>query len=449
MTRDTIVLAVTAFAMKSDERKALEAGCDGYITKPIDTRTFPALIRQYLNRSSETSEGGVQPPSRETTNTELCLGDMRRQFAAEGVDQSERLVNQFGAAFDREKALITAHRWAGAAGSIGYPEITRIARDLEAVLQKNGSGSMERTRQLLMRLAGLFAEALKSDQLPSPAPTPGEEAPSKEADSIGVPLGLLSASQEAGCPAVLATLAGKRFALSGFPPAEVVRLAKAIEACQAFSRDLGTLLDAEAVRPFDAVILNVVSLANIPQLNKPVLMIGQREVLLQQPVHNAAQDFLFAPWTTDELILRSYFAIYRAAQGRAAQPATSAAGRRRVVIADDDSTIRALVEAAVGNAGLECRAASDGGAALELIRSWQPDLAVLDVNMPNRSGYEVLSSLRNDPLTREIRVILLTARQQETDVIRGFGLGADDYVIKPFSPMELIARLKRLLGKNV
>jgi DNA-binding response OmpR family regulator len=120
-----------------------------------------------------------------------------------------------------------------------------------------------------------------------------------------------------------------------------------------------------------------------------------------------------------------------------------------VVVADDDSTIRALVEAALESSGLECRVASDGGTALELIRSWQPDLAVLDVNMPNRSGYEVLSCLRNDPLTRDIRVILLTARQQETDVIRGFGLGADDYVIKPFSPMELIARLKRLLGKSV
>ena len=117
-------------------------------------------------------------------------------------------------------------------------------------------------------------------------------------------------------------------------------------------------------------------------------------------------------------------------------------------VADDDSTIRALVEAAVGNAGFECRVATDGAAALEMIRSWHPDMAVLDVNMPNRSGFEVLSALRNDPLTREIRVILLTARQQETDIIRGFGLGADDYVIKPFSPMELVARMKRLLGKN-
>jgi CheY-like chemotaxis protein len=178
-------------------------------------------------------------------------------------------------------------------------------------------------------------------------------------------------------------------------------------------------------------------------------MIGLREVLRQQPAHGSAQDFLFSPWIAEDLVLRAYFAVSQTSGGRPTQTARAAGGKRRVVVADDDSTIRALVEAAVANAGLECRVASDGGAALELIRNWQPDLAVLDVNMPNQSGFEVLASVRNDPLTRDIRVMLLTARQQEADVVRGFGLGADDYVIKPFSPMELIARLKRLLGKNV
>ena len=448
LTRDTIVLAVTAFAMKSDERRALEAGCDGYITKPIDTRTFPTLIRQYLNRGKEASQGALPAYSTQETDKGLCLPDLRHRFAAEGVEQSERLVRQLGVTFDHQNALVTAHQWAGAAGSIGYPEITQAARELETVLQQNGSGSMESTRELLMRLARLFTEALNSDPKPTAPQSTGEEEPAAVAGSVSVPLGLLSARQEVASPAVLATLAGKRFALAGFPPAEAARLAKALEACQAFSRALGTLPDLEAVRPFDGVILNVASQVNIPKWNKPVLMIGRREVLLKLPVQDAAHDFLFEPWTTDEFILRSYLTISRGAPGRAAQPVASAGGKRRVVVADDDSTIRALVEAAVGNAGLECRVASDGGAALELIRSWQPDLAVLDVNMPNRSGYEVLSSLRNDPLLREIRVILLTARQQETDVIRGFGLGADDYVIKPFSPMELIARLKRLLGKN-
>ena len=117
-------------------------------------------------------------------------------------------------------------------------------------------------------------------------------------------------------------------------------------------------------------------------------------------------------------------------------------------MADEESTIRALVQATVENSSFECRVSGDGGEALELLRNWQPDLAVLDVNMPNKNGFDVLSSVRNDPVTRDIRVILLTARLQETDVMRGFGLGADDYVIKPFSPMELIARVKRMLGKT-
>ena len=197
------------------------------------------------------------------------------------------------------------------------------------------------------------------------------------------------------------------------------------------------------------IVLNVTAaVETIPQWDKPVLLVGSRDLLLRLPPHNSAEDFLFSPWTGEEVVLRCYFAISRAAQAPPSRVVRKAAEKGRVLVADDDSTIRALVEATVQNSGLECRVATTGGEALELIRSWQPDLAVLDVNMPNRNGFEVLSELRNNPLTRDTRVILLTARQQETDVIRGFGLGADDYVIKPFSPMELIARLKRLLGKQ-
>ena len=115
---------------------------------------------------------------------------------------------------------------------------------------------------------------------------------------------------------------------------------------------------------------------------------------------------------------------------------------------EEDSTTRALVEATFQNSGFECRVASEAGEVLAMIRDWRPDAVVLDVSTPNLNGFQVLSSLRNEPSTSATRVILLTAAQPETDVIRGFGLGADDYVIKPFSPMELIARLKRLLGNQ-
>ena len=87
--------------------------------------------------------------------------------------------------------------------------------------------------------------------------------------------------------------------------------------------------------------------------------------------------------------------------------------------------------------------AADGPKALEAARRLRPHAAVLDVNMPGMDGYEVLAAIRAENIPA--RVMLLTARQQESDVIRGFTLGADDYVVKPFSPMELVARIKRLV----
>jgi DNA-binding response OmpR family regulator len=78
-----------------------------------------------------------------------------------------------------------------------------------------------------------------------------------------------------------------------------------------------------------------------------------------------------------------------------------------------------------------------------MLREDQLHAVVLDVNMPGLDGFEVLAAVRREAIP--VRVILLTARQTESDIIRGFSLGADDYIIKPFNPMELVARLKRLL----
>jgi two-component system cell cycle response regulator DivK len=433
-TRDTIVVALTAFAMQGDEQRAIDAGCDGYITKPIDTRTFPALIRRFLDSTGDTGGARNGADSPEVTD-ERPFRDLRQGFLTEAIQENARLISTLSGEFDVAEALLAAHRWVGAGGSIGYPEISQNARELESVLQRNGPPSLTRTRELLARQAKLLADAMGRQMSENVSPEPESHSVSGDIPS----------------PILLSALAGKRFALAGFPAPEASRLAGTFERYQAFSRDLdsATLQGSESVQPFDMIVLNVTAgMKTMPQLNKPVLLIGARDLLLRLPAHNSGEDFLFSPWTGEEVVLRCYFAISRAAQSPL-QVVRKASEKGRVLIADDDSTIRALVEATVQNSGFECRVATNGGEALELIRSWRPDLAVLDVNMPSRNGFEVLSQLRNDPLTRDTRVILLTARQQETDVIRGFGLGADDYVIKPFSPMELIARLKRLLGKQM
>ena len=95
---------------------------------------------------------------------------------------------------------------------------------------------------------------------------------------------------------------------------------------------------------------------------------------------------------------------------------------------------------------MTCRSAENGLDALKIIRSEQPAAALLDVNMPGMSGFEVLAAIRAENLP--VRVMLLTAREQEEDILRGFRLGADDYLTKPFNPFELVARLKRFLQEE-
>ncbi|HET6954406.1 MAG TPA: response regulator [Acidimicrobiales bacterium] len=117
-----------------------------------------------------------------------------------------------------------------------------------------------------------------------------------------------------------------------------------------------------------------------------------------------------------------------------------------VLVADDDEDVLALVVRRLERDGYEVLTARDGAEALRLAQEQLPDLAVLDVMMPQLNGYEVTEHLRQDPATARIPIILLTARVQEHDVSRGFQAGADDYIKKPFSPQELRARVQAALA---
>ena len=118
---------------------------------------------------------------------------------------------------------------------------------------------------------------------------------------------------------------------------------------------------------------------------------------------------------------------------------------RVVVVADDDLTISALVAATLRSHGIRCHLARHGREALEMTRQLQPSALVLDINMPQMDGFEVLTTIKEDPTTAGTPIVLLSARKQEADVLRGFGLGAQDYVVKPFNPFELLVRLKRVM----
>lgn len=119
----------------------------------------------------------------------------------------------------------------------------------------------------------------------------------------------------------------------------------------------------------------------------------------------------------------------------------------RVLVVDDEADIVALIAYQLVKSGYRVSTAATGPDALNAARQERPALIVLDLMLPGMSGYDVLEQLRAQPATRDIAVLLVSARREEQDRIRGLSLGADDYITKPFSPQELVLRVGAILRR--
>lgn len=119
-----------------------------------------------------------------------------------------------------------------------------------------------------------------------------------------------------------------------------------------------------------------------------------------------------------------------------------------ILIVEDEEAIRKLLKLCLSEAGYAVRMAKDGEEAMEAVRCHLPDLVILDWMLPEIDGMDVLQSLRKNASSRDIPVIMLTARAGERDRVQGLDYGADDYISKPFSPKELVARVRALLRRS-
>lgn len=120
----------------------------------------------------------------------------------------------------------------------------------------------------------------------------------------------------------------------------------------------------------------------------------------------------------------------------------------RVVVADDDRVVRRIVSVKLSGLGCEIEEAEDGQEALELLEEEAPDLLITDSLMPRVNGMQLVRSVRDDERFSGLPVIMLTSRQGERDIIEGLEAGLDDYVVKPFSPDELAARVRTVLWRS-
>jgi len=119
----------------------------------------------------------------------------------------------------------------------------------------------------------------------------------------------------------------------------------------------------------------------------------------------------------------------------------------RVLVVDDEIYIVHILDFSLGMEGYEVLTALDGEQALEKARNERPDLIVLDIMMPKLDGYETCKALKSDAATKDIPVILLSAKGRNVDQKVGFEVGADDYITKPFSPRKLVERINSILGQ--
>lgn len=120
---------------------------------------------------------------------------------------------------------------------------------------------------------------------------------------------------------------------------------------------------------------------------------------------------------------------------------------KKILVVDDEKDLLDLVRRILARGGFEVITASDGKEGLAKVYSEAPDLMILDINMPGMNGWKVCRKIRGDPLYKHLPIIMLTVRRTKKDQLKGLDLGSDEYITKPFSPKELIARVKTVLQR--
>jgi len=255
-------------------------------------------------------------------------------------------------------------------------------------------------------------------------------------------------------------LKGKRFGLLGFDAEETQMLRSAIDFASAKLHSIAEdprHPSLSTLAPFDACVMNLTSeLAKVPEGavdllaigRKPTVIIGERDEVLGHAFSLAgvAHEFIIRPWTREDFFLRAFMVLRNTPGNIAEQPGRAAArSEPTIIVADDDRTTIMMVQSILRTWKINCLVAHNGKDAIELTKKIRPDALLLDVSMPDMDGFQVLAALRSDPAMRATPIVMLTAAQSESEIVRGFELGADDYITKPFRAHEMLARLKRLV----
>jgi DNA-binding response OmpR family regulator/HPt (histidine-containing phosphotransfer) domain-containing protein len=314
-----------------------------------------------------------------------------------------------------------AHKLAGSGTTYGFPLITRTARALEDALHTD-PGTAAALAPLAESLLHACAQALLLIERDSIDPAPHAEL----AVTASKPV-ILAVDDDPVIRETITALFGRDFTvLTAADGSDGLRLVR--------ERVPRLVLVDETMPNMSGLDLVKALRAEKGHEDIPVIMITShtRPQDVVRALAAGVTDYIAKPFRPEELVTKVRELLRRAG--------------KTVLIADDDPAIRDLLAYKFRLAGLRVLTASDGEEALRVAREYRPHLAILDRMMPGLDGVAVLRTLRDEPDTRDMPVIFLTAMRQEKDILEGFRIGVSDYVIKPFMPEEVLARGMRLLG---
>jgi CheY-like chemotaxis protein len=295
LTRDIVVVALTACAMKEDERKAIAAGCNGFITKPIDTHALGSCIRGHLDCRQAEPESRSWPVLAALPFSDLDLEGLRRRFFEDGILQSRQLLECVDGMFDASKTGALLHQWVGTAAVLGYPMISEEAQRM-AELVGSGRPVMARLREGFTDLAFAFSghrEALNSS-LPQWI---GDVLSGKEVALVGFAL----PQGQRLCGALEHARARPGLWESARPPAP----GKVLSTSALVFHVRAETMDDWCIRPGPSPF------SNIPL----ILAGGRQDILAVDPsVQARASEFLIDGWEPEEALMRLAFVLSRPAR---------------------------------------------------------------------------------------------------------------------------------------
>lgn len=244
---------------------------------------------------------------------------------------------------------------------------------------------------------------------------------------------------------------GRRIVLAGFDSEPALRFKELFEAVGAFCRTVPTAAFEVEARACDVIFVWLRTADNPPRTagstTTPVIAVLSTAAVRHRVswIKTTAVDCMFYPCTPKEILTRTAIALDRKPGHRVEFPEVPF----RILLADDDPEITDLLKVTLEKRDMTCRSTASSLDVLKIAREWNPDVVVLDINMPEMDGYQVLAALKASNPDTPPRVLLLTACDQEAEVMKGFKLGAQDYIVKPFNPADLLMRVRRIARKPV